>query len=239
MKKIVSFLVLTFLSLMVLGQKKFVVDANASLRQLEGSFTKIKISGPVKVYLSQANEESLAVSASEEKYKESIKSNVKDNELHIFISGGKDLWRNSKSLKVYVSFKELRNLEISGAAAVMSVDAIKANQLSVDISGACNLAANLEVQKLDFEISGASKALISGSVDELLLDCSGASDFSSFELMAKNSQIDVSGASDVALTVVDSIKANASGASRIYYKGSPEDKELKESGASKIVLQNR
>ena len=239
MNKLFCFFILFLLSLGAFGQKQFIVDANASMRQVDGSFSKIKISGPLKVYLSQANEEAIAISASEEKYKKTIKTILKNNELHIYLEGDNKLWRNNINPKVYVSFKQLTNLEISGASSVMNVGSIKGNELSVDISGACKLAADIDVQELHFEISGASKAIISGNTNKLFLDCSGASDFSSFELQAKNAQIDVSGASDVDIKVSQSIQANASGASRLYYKGNPPETELKESGASKISAHNR
>lgn len=239
MKKLYGLLVLLFINGLVFGQKEFVLDANASMRPITGRFSKIKISGPLKVYLSQSAEESLAISASEEKFKEMIKTVVKNNVLHIYIEGGNKIWRNNINPKVYVSFKELNNLEISGASSVMNVGSIKGNELSVDISGACKLAANIDVQELHIDISGASKAIISGSTNELFLDCSGASDFTSFDLVAQKARIDASGASDVAVKVTNTIQANASGASRIYYKGNPPDTELKDSGASKISAQNR
>ena len=220
MKKLYGLLVLLFINGLVFGQKEFVLDANASMRPITGRFSKIKISGPLKVYLSQSTEENLAISASEEKFKEMIKTVVKNNVLHIYIEGGNKIWRNNINPKVYVSFKELNNLEISGASSVMNVGSIKGNELSVDISG-------------------ASKAIISGSTNELFLECSGASDFTSFDLVAQKARIDASGASDVAVKVTNTIQANASGASRIYYKGNPPDTELKDSGASKISAQNR
>ena len=239
MNKLYCFSILFLLSLSAFGQKQFVVDANASMRQVDGSFSKIKISGPLKVYLSQANDESIAISASEEKFKIIIKTIVKNNTLHIYLEGDNKLWRKNINPKVYVSFKQLTNLEISGASSVMNVGSIKGNELSVDISGACKLAANIDVQELHFEISGASKAIISGNTNILLLDCSGASDFCSFDLQANNAQIDVSGASDVNINVSKSIHANASGASRLYYKGNPSETEFKDSGASNISAQNR
>ncbi len=237
MYKLYCFFIL--LSLGAFGQKQFIVDANASMRQVDESFSKIKISGPLKVYLNQANEESIAISASEEKFKNAIKTVVKNNVLHVYLEMNNKLWRNNINPKVYVAFKQLTNLEISGAASVMNVGSIKGNELSVDISGACKLAANIDVQELHFEISGASKAIISGNTNKLLLDCSGASDFSSFDLLAKKAQIDVSGASDVDINVSQSIQANASGASRLYYKGNPTETELKDSGSSKISAHNR
>jgi hypothetical protein len=69
------------------SQDKMVVDPNASVRTLSGSFSSIKISNAFKVIITQSETESIAVSASEEKYKEGIKTEIVNGTLKIYYDG--------------------------------------------------------------------------------------------------------------------------------------------------------
>ena len=75
MKKLLLILAITFSAVIAHAQKTIVNDANAEPRELTGSFNAIKVSGGIDIYLSQFETESLAVSASEDKYKQNIKTN--------------------------------------------------------------------------------------------------------------------------------------------------------------------
>ena len=67
---------------------------------------------------------------------------------------------------------------------------------------------------------------------------SGASDAKLYNLTAKGAILKASGASHVGVTVTEILKASASGASDINYKGNPNVKESNTSGASNIRRRN-
>ncbi len=58
-------------------------DKNVEVRNVS-SFSAIKVSGGIDVYLSQSNEDAVAVSASDEKYRDDIKTEVKNGVLNIY-----------------------------------------------------------------------------------------------------------------------------------------------------------
>ena len=64
------------------SQETVINDANAEVRTVT-PFSGIKVSGGIDVYLSQGEDYSLAVSASEEKYRDNIKTEVKNGVLVI------------------------------------------------------------------------------------------------------------------------------------------------------------
>ena len=71
MKSLFSFL---FIALTFSGYAQDIInDKNAETRAV-GSFSAIKVSGAIEVYLSQSNSEALAVSASEDKFRARIKT---------------------------------------------------------------------------------------------------------------------------------------------------------------------
>src|SRR6187549_2198510 len=118
MKKISLLAAVFAIAVTAMAQKSVINDPNAAVRTINGSFNAIKISGGIDLYLSQYSTESVAVSATSEKYREHIKTVVENNVLKIFYDGGNSWPSGNKKLKVYVSFKDLELLDVTGACDV-------------------------------------------------------------------------------------------------------------------------
>ncbi len=213
--------------------QKTINDPNAEVREAK-NFHAIELSSAFDVYLTQSNEESVAVSASEAKYQENIKVDVKGGVL-IVRYDNKGKWNSgNKKLKAYISFKQLDRLNVSGACDVYVVENWKADNLKIDLSGASNLKGSLDAAKLMVDQSGASDMTLSGTVGQLNIEASGASDFKGFDLAVDYCNAKASGASDIKITVNKELSAEASGASDVRYKGNGLMRDIKTSGASSI-----
>ncbi len=235
MKKFfLSIAVLLFASL-AFAQQTMITDANAEQRTLSGSFNAIKISGGIDLYLSQYETESIAVSASEDQFRDRIKTVIENGTLKIYFDGDKFWNSGNKKLKAYVSFKNLENLTASGASDVVVTGAITVPALRIDCSGASDFKGAVKVDKLTIELSGASDAKISGSASEVSIQSSGASDVKAYELVTENCTAKASGASDINITVNKELNVHASGASDVFYKGSAVIRDLHSSGASTVA----
>jgi len=226
-----------FLLLIAFGTEGFaqktINDPNAELRDAK-NFQAIELSSAFDVYLTQSNEESVAVSASEPKYRENIKVEVKGGVL-IIRYDNKGKWNpGNKRLKAYISFKQLNKLNVSGACDVYVVDDWKAENLKLDLSGASNLKGKMTAEKLMIDLSGASDLELTGTVGQLNIEASGASDFKGYDLSVDFCNARASGASDIKITVNKELSAEASGASDVKYKGSGLIRDIKTSGASSI-----
>lgn len=234
MKKIILSLVMMAGSLAGMAQKALVNDPNAEQRTVNGSFNAIKVSGGIDLYLSQFETESIAVSASEDKYKEHIKTVVENNTLKIYYDGDK-LWNSgNKKLKAYVSFKTLERLQASGASDVQVAGTISVPSLALEMSGASDFKGAVKTNELKLELSGASDATVSGVTNSVSIRSSGASDFKGYDLVADVCSAKASGASDIRITVNKELSADASGASDISFKGSGVIRDQRSSGASSI-----
>ncbi|RYY58451.1 MAG: DUF2807 domain-containing protein [Chitinophagaceae bacterium] len=234
MKKILLSLVVL---LAVTGSyaQKTISDPNAQVREARG-FTAIKLSSAFDVYISQGDE-ALAVSASDSKYLENIKTEVSGGTLRIWFESGNGIkgWNTGKmKLKAYISFKDINKLDISGACDVYIEGVIKLQDLKLVLSGASDLKGKLDVAKLEVDMSGASDMGVSGTVGQLDIESSGASSFKGFDLITEFCTAKASGASDIKITVNKELNVNASGASDIDYKGTGVIRDLKTSGASSV-----
>jgi len=208
-------------------------DPNAEVREAK-NFHGISVSSAFDVYITQSNQEAVAVSASETKYRDRISVEVKGGILVIKYNH-EGLWsKGNKKLKAYISIKEIDKLTISGACDVYINDGLKAENLSIDQSGASDLHGKLDVKKLSVDLSGASDIVVSGTAVNMQIEASGASSFKGYDLQTDYCDAKASGASDISITVNKELSAQASGASDVHYKGEGVIRDLKTSGASSI-----
>jgi hypothetical protein len=229
---IAAFLIL--LSSGAIAQDAMINDKNAQVRNVSG-FNAIRISGSIDVYLTQGNSEAVAVSASEEKFRDRIKTEVVNGTLKIYYDNEKfNLTTANRKLRAYVSVKDINRLEVSGASDLKISGTLTASALQLNISGSSDLEGSLKVGDLRLVASGASDAKIKGSVTTLNVEASGASDIKGYDLTVDECTAKASGASDINLTVNKQISAQASGASSVYYKGDAVMKEVHTSGASSV-----
>ena len=147
----------------VFSQETVINDANAAIRNVT-PFSGIKVSGGIDIYLSQGGDYSLAVSASEEKYRDNIKTEVKNGVLAISYNND-HFGRNygDKKLRVYISFKTLESLEGSGASDFIINGTLVSNSMLVKLSGASDVKGSVKITDLSLELSGASTVTINGT----------------------------------------------------------------------------
>ncbi len=224
-----------FITFSAAAQKQIVVDADAEVRTVEGSFTSVKVSNGIQLYLSKADAEAIVTSAVEKSYRDGIKTEIENGELHIFYEGEKSWIGRNRRLSVYVAYKNLEYITASSATNVIVAGIMDLPLLNIKLSGASNLKGQINIASLNVKCSGASDMKLSGASKNMNIECSGASDVNAYELIVDNCTVKASGASDVHITANIAITANASGASNIFYKGDAVLKEKNSSGASIIA----
>jgi len=231
MKKLIVLLMGLIITAGVFAQQ--VNDPNAEVRAAK-NFHGINVTNAFDVYLSQSNEEAVAVSAATDKDKAMITVEVKDGILYVALEKGFKWNNGNKKLKAYISFKQIDKLNVSGACDVYMSGTLKADKLSIHQSGASDFKGKLDVKELTVDISGASDILVSGTASKLNVEASGASDFKGFDLVTDYCDAKASGASGIRITVNKELSAHASGASDVKYKGEGLIRDLKTGGASSV-----
>lgn len=238
MKKLILFFVAVCFVFSSNAQNDIVVDPNASVRNITGQFDAIKVSGGIDLYLSQSDNVAVAVSASSEDFKEGIKTVIEDGVLKIFYKGEMSWRKKDRKLRAYVSFKDLKKLEATGACDVLVTGTLNVASLVIQVSGASDFTGKIKADVLKLNLSGASDAKISGTAGTAVIESSGASDVKGYDLVTDICKVKVSGASDVFITVNTELSASASGASDIKFKGAALIKDIHTSGASSIARKN-
>jgi hypothetical protein len=216
-------------------ERNIVVDENAQVRKLSG-FSGIEVSGAIDLYISQGKEDAVAVSAGNKEQINYIKTEVKNDVLHIYFESKGLNWRKwtQGKIKAYVTVSDLKRLEASGACNVKTTNTIHSDALEMELSGASDLSGSINVRSLVLKLSGASVLSLNGKAVNAYINCSGASAVKSYDLVTDYSKIVASGASSVRVHVAKALNVNASGASSVSYKGNDIQKEINSTGASSV-----
>lgn len=200
----------------------------SELRKVE-NFTGIKAYSVVKVVIRTSDTNYVKVESQSKSDLEKIKTKVKGSVLEIYAEGNLET-----ETKVYVGIKDLQHIEATGAADIRTSGNMSVNNLKIESSGAGNVKLDLSANDIELYATGAGNVILSGSANSIKITASGASTVKAFKLAVNNANVEASGAANVKVNAVKSIKASASGAGNIEYKGNPTDKQVEVSGAGSV-----
>src|SRR5215813_13189063 len=119
MKNTALIIVLLALCTALDAQKK-VNDPNAQVRSVSG-FHGVAVSGSIELFLTQGNEETVAISADDTNLRDKVITEVDDGILRIYIEHKNKIqidWPGQKKIRAYVSVKDVDYLSSSGSGKV-------------------------------------------------------------------------------------------------------------------------
>lgn len=221
MKKLILALAcLTTLAVSAQDTKTF-SDPNATTRTLSGSFTGISVSSGVDLYITQGNEESLAVSASDEKYMSRFKTEVVNGVLKIYYDNNGVTWTDHKSrkLKAWVSFKTLEKLQGSAGASVTVKGSLSAGNLDMKFSSGSEFDGTIAAKQITVDQNSGSELNISGSAEKLNIEVSSGANFKGYDLAVDYCDARASSGGEVKITINKELSAKANSGGGIRYKG--------------------
>ncbi len=221
MKKLFLSLI-CLLSLAAFAQdSKTIADPNATVRTLNGSFTAISVSSGVDLYITQGNEETLAVSASDEKYMSRFKTEVVNGTLKIYYDNNGVTWTNhdNRKLKAYVSFKTLQKLHGSAGSSVTLKGGMTAEDLDMKFSSGSEFEGQVNAKQLTIDQNSGSEINITGKADKLLIEVSSGASFKGYDMTVDFCDAQASSGGEVKITINKELSAKATSGGGIRYKG--------------------
>ncbi len=228
MKKIILSLI-TLVSLATFAQdNKVVTDANATVRKIAGSFTGITVTDGIDLFLSQGAEESVAISVSDEKFRDRFKTEVVDGVLKLYYdTKGIDLGIHiNRKLKAYVSFKTLEKLHASGGATVKGSGSFTVTGLEMKFTSGSHFEGDINAKELTVEQNSGSGITISGKAEKIKVDGSSGADFKGYDLVTDYCDAKASSGAGVHITINKELTAKANSGGGIRYKGTALIKDV-------------
>lgn len=189
-------------------------------------FRGVEIGGAFEVHLKKSPTFFVTAQGEEEDL-ENLQFDIDKGVLEVTFKDSHRSWKfnwknNHRDVVLQIGLPELKEAEFTGAAKLLMSGFNNEEDIKLYFSGAAKgIVEDLDVEKFSVELSGAAKLKASGKSVKLNVCGSGASSFEGFPFTTRDADIDLSGASKAEVSIKNSLKVDASGASKVVFKGNP------------------
>lgn len=197
-----------------------------------GSFTSVKVSTGIDLYLTQGDKMSITVEA-DENLQEYIITEIRGDELYIRHDNDVNI-REAERERVYVTMKDIKTLSTTSAGDIIGETPVKTDDLELNASSAGNIKIEVYAKTIRADGSSSGDITLNGETDMLDADLSSAGDLNAYNLKTREANISASSAGDADVYVTEKLTARASSAGDINYKGDPKYIDAHSSSAGGI-----
>ena len=196
-----SFLILA-MAVACQAQTRKTVNGNNNVVTKEreaGSFSGIKVSTGIDVYLKQGNQQSLKVEADENLH-EYIMTEINGDVMHIYTDAN---IRSARTKKVYITMKEIKSVKATSAGDVIGESPVKTDEIEISASSAGDIKLEIYAENIEVNVSSSGDVTLSGEAGNLEADLSSAGNLNAFNLKVKEAEVSVSSAGDADVNVTE------------------------------------
>lgn len=202
------------------------LQVKAQQDQVLPDFTQVRAGETFDIQLFAADRHSLYVESPEQ---QQVKAEVSNGVLQL-----NTLKKGPGKLKVKIYFKELKGIQLTGAATVTTEDTLVVPQFAVSTSGASKAKLLLKSDLVKVDASGASSITLAGKTAMADYQLSDAVELKAEDMLAEKVTVQTSGAAHAKLSASELLTANAEGASRVQFSGNPTNKNFSVNGMATI-----
>ncbi len=184
----------------------------ATVTRAVAPFTQVKASGAFELEVTAGAASTEVVVEGDDNIVSYFVTEVSGSALELHLESGS--YNPKAPLVVRVSTPQLERIEASGAIRIRATG----------ITGA----------EFGASLSGASEVRVAGTVDRARVTSSGACRVEAYDLAASRVELELSGASKAEVSASTLLDVQATGASKVRYRGKPEVK-TSTSGASSVA----
>ncbi|HNP18260.1 MAG TPA: head GIN domain-containing protein [Fulvivirga sp.] len=227
MKNSITLLLLLFISTFIYAQ-------NSELRDLP-TFDGISLTTSGNVYLTQGNAQKVEIKGREETLRK-IETEVRSGTL-VIKHKDSDSWFggfNSDDFDVYITVKNLKELNVSGSGRIMGKNKFAADRMEIEVSGSGRISLETSANLIETSISGSGKIELKGTTKDLETRISGSGTMYAEDMECENFQARISGSGKCEVNVSKSLDARISGSGSVYYRGNPDKINSQSSGSGKV-----
>lgn len=238
MKKII-------LSVFVMICAAGMVTAQTTKKVLElPEFKGIYVNSNYTVYLKQTNKQEVTVEALTEIFAVS-EIKVENGILMVNVdrkpdSPNKSIWQKiddiklNPTMKLYVSVKNLNDLQVNGNGKIISENSIAADYINLGVSGGGSMDVDLKGNTIKAELSGSGLMMVKGYATSIDAVVSGSGTLNGYNCAIETAKAKVSGSGLCQLNVSNNIEALVVGNGQVKHKGNTKSAQKKVYGSGTI-----
>ena len=184
-----------------------------------GSFSGVKVTEGIDVYLKRGDKESVRVEVTGTSLNNVI-TEVSGSYLRVHMRDGN--YHGNVHAKVYVTYVKVDKLSASSAGSIFSEGTIQASDLEVSASSAGSIEITLDASGVNASASSAGEIELQGKTKSLDIDASSAGQIDAYDLEAQKVTAEASSAGSLKINVTNELVARASSGGNIRYHGNPD-----------------
>jgi hypothetical protein len=211
-----------------------VVFAQETETRSLASFTGVKVSEGISVYLKKGDKESAKVEVTGTKPSNVI-TEVSGTYLKVHMRDGN--YRNVNA-KVYVTYVAVEKLYASSAGNLYSSETLKGNNMEINASSAGTIEVVVDAGRLEASASSAGDVELKGKARNVIMDASSAGEVDAYDLEADDAEVDAASGGSVKITVKSGLDAKASSGGSIRYRGNPDKSNTTSSSGGSVKKSN-
>ncbi|WP_088655274.1 head GIN domain-containing protein [Geofilum rhodophaeum] len=202
------------------------------------AFNSIHVKTGVRLILTQGDTNAAMVEADSEVIDRVVLEN-KDGKLEIYVEnpGGARWfqWGNTTgSVTVYLTFRELNELDASSGAHAETQGLIAATSFQMDASSGAHLDVSLNAAEVEVEASSGAHITLKGQADRISADASSGAHIKAADFIALGGVAEASSGAHVTLFVNGSADAKASSGAQVRVLGDVALKNIESSSGGSI-----
>lgn len=183
------------------------------------SFSALEASGVYELKLSQGSKESVKIEA-DENLQQYFNVRNDGNKLVIDMEKLKNKnLKNAHKMKVYVTFKSLKDLDLKTVGNVTSEEQLSFDDLNLDTKSVGNVDLNLTAKKLDLENKSVGNVKLSGKADEAVVKNTGVGSFQAGNFVVQTMNIENSGVGSAEVNAEKDLKVKDNFLGKVKNRG--------------------
>jgi hypothetical protein len=229
MRKINVIFFLIVISILLLSAASIAFSQNTKKTLELPEFKSIYVNSNYTVMLKQTNKQEVIVEALTEIYEVS-EIKVDNGVLMVNVdrkpeATNKSIWAKiddikvNPSMKIYVSMKNVNELQLNGGGKIMSENSIASDFITLSVSGSGNMDVDIKGNTVKAEVSGSGSLTLRGYATSLDAVVSGTGNLKGFECPVEIGKVKLSGSGSAELNVSNSLEAYVHGSGSIKHKG--------------------
>ena len=140
-------------------------------------------------------------------------------------SPNKSLWAKiddikvNPTMKLYISVKNINDLQVNGGGKIISENSIAADYMSLAVNGSGSMDIDLKGNTVKAEVSGSGTLTLKGYATTLDAVLSGSGGLKGFTCALETAKIKVAGSGSCEVNVTNNVDATILGSGNVKHKG--------------------
>ncbi len=192
-------------------------------------FTDLEASGVFSVSLIQGDKEHVKIEA-EDNLQELFQVRNEGTKLVIEMKKNMNI-DTKKGMKVYITFKNLKSMDLSMVGGLSSVDKLSFSDLRIDNSCVGSLNLDLTAQKLNIENNSVGSVTLSGKAENAVIKHNGVGSLKASNLLVQTMDIESNGIGSAEVNAEKELKVKDSFLGKVRNSGKATTRRM-----NKVVI---